>query len=212
MAQAFACSVLAAFLLAATGCDGGTARHSAQPLRTCIDRWNQANMVGWGPALVSISIRRLGGTELAAAGLQNPARRRCVISFAFESRADAQTGCPENGAVPGRAGWCVDRTGTFACATNTLGAYSCPLIHEPLGPPLMNRNAMTNERGVLKLDAPLTGTHPTPRLAWQRRYPHTTAGSNPGRERANFEQGSGSLPSGMARASSGQRGHTRNLQ
>ena len=31
----------------------------AQALRTCVDRWNQANMLGWGPALVSVSVRRL---------------------------------------------------------------------------------------------------------------------------------------------------------
>src|SRR4029450_3760531 len=30
----------------------------AQALRTCVDRWNQANMVGWGPAPVNVAFRR----------------------------------------------------------------------------------------------------------------------------------------------------------
>jgi hypothetical protein len=134
----------------------GPSLTSAQALRTCVDRWNQANMIGWGPALVRISVRRLDATELAAVGLRNPKRPRCVVSFALESRADPQS---------------ADQSGTFDCAINPLGAYNCPLIHEPLGPPLRNKNGTTGERGVLKLDAPLKGTRATRPLAWQR-YPH----------------------------------------
>ncbi len=145
---------------------------AAQALRTCVDRWNQANMIGWGPAFVSISVRRLDATELTAVGLRNPARPRCVVSFALEVRADPRTGCDGAAAVPGRPGWCIDRTGgTFACAINPFGAYNCPLIHEALGPRLRNKNATTDERGVLKLDARLKGTRATRPLAWQR-YPH----------------------------------------
>jgi hypothetical protein len=137
----------------------------------CLDRWNQANMVGWGPAFVRISVRRLDAKELAAVGLRNPAQRRCAISFAFESRADPQTGCSGRARVPGKPGWCVDRSGTFSCAINALGAYNCPLIHEPLGPPLTKKNGTTDKRGVLKLDVALKDTHAARRLAWQR-YPH----------------------------------------
>src|SRR5262249_37743317 len=38
-------------------------------------------------------------------------------------------------------------------------------------PPLTNRNATIDKRGVLELHSPLKGTHPTPPLAWQR-HPH----------------------------------------
>ena len=137
------CLTLGAALAVATACDAKTARESAQhasasaqQLRTCVDRWNQANMVGWGPAFVRASVRRLDAKELGAVGLRDPARRRCVISFAFESRADPQTGCSGRARVPGKPGWCLDRSGTFSCAINQLGAYNCPLIHEPLGPRL----------------------------------------------------------------------------
>jgi hypothetical protein len=53
-----------------------------------------------------------------------------------------------------------------------FGGYGCPTNAEG-SPPLRHRNATTNERGVLRLDVPLNGTHPTPPLAWQQRYPHT---------------------------------------
>ena len=39
-------------------------------------------------------------------------------------------------------------------------------------PPLRGTNGTTNARGILKLHAPLKGTHATPPLAWQERYPH----------------------------------------
>lgn len=189
------CLMLGAALAAATACDAKTTSESAQQtskstqqLRTCIDRWNQANMVGWGPAFVRVSVRRLDATELAAVGLRNPARPRCVISFAFESRADPQTGCSGRTPVPGKPGWCLDRTGTFSCAINPLGAYNCPLIHEPLGPPLTKKNATTDKRGVLKLDVPLKGTHATPRLAWQR-YPHTDGWVEPWTRTGDLRRG-----------------------
>jgi hypothetical protein len=132
---------------AATKREGERLSTSAQALRTCVDRWNQANMLHWGPAFVNVSVRRLDASETAM-GVRNPVRPRCVMSFAFERR---------------------DRT--FACVINPFGAYDCPLIHEPVGPPLRNKNATTDRRGVLKLDAPLKGMRATPRLAWHR-YPH----------------------------------------
>jgi hypothetical protein len=39
-------------------------------------------------------------------------------------------------------------------------------------PPLTNPNGRTDRRGVLTLTVPLPGTHATPPLSWQRRYPH----------------------------------------
>jgi hypothetical protein len=189
------CVMLGAALAAATACDAKTTSESAQQtsksaqqLRTCVDRWNQANMVGWGPAFVRVAVRRLDATELGAVGLRDPARARCVISFAFESRADPQTGCSGRTPVPGKPGWCLDRKGTFACAINPLGAYNCPLIHEPLGPRLTEKNATTDKRGVLKLDASLKGTHATPRLAWQR-YPHTDGWVEPWTRTGDLRRG-----------------------
>jgi hypothetical protein len=166
--------VLAVSLATAPGCAGAkSAPHAspAQSLRTCVDRWNQANMRGWGPAFVRISVRRLDANELVAVGLQNPALARCVVSVAFATRA-ASGKCSEGAPVPGNPGWCFETRGTFACAINRFGAYNCPVRHEYLGPRLTNGNAMTDTRGVLTLEHPLTGTHATPLLAWQRRYPH----------------------------------------
>jgi hypothetical protein len=60
------------------------------------------------------------------------------------------------------------------CALVKRGAYWCPPLHEPTGPPLnalKGKNATIDGRGWLELDSPLKGTHPTPPLAWQR-YPH----------------------------------------
>ena len=62
--------LVAATLVALVGCDSEkTAREpaartslspsAAQALRTCVDRWNEGNMLGWGPTLASVSIRRL---------------------------------------------------------------------------------------------------------------------------------------------------------
>jgi hypothetical protein len=59
--------------------------------------------------------------------------------------------------------------GTWTCVLSTTGAYWCPPLHEPTGPPL-TENATLDRRGVLELDSPLSGTHPPPPLRWQR-YP-----------------------------------------
>jgi hypothetical protein len=54
--------------------------------------------------------------------------------------------------------------GTWICVLSSTGAYWCPPLHEPTGPRL-TENAMVDKRGVLKLDTPLTGTHPAPRAS-----------------------------------------------
>src|SRR5207253_1420271 len=79
---------------------------AAQALRTCVDRWNQAHMVGWGPALVSVSVRRLDAARLAAVGLRDPALPRCVASLATEFHRDSKTGCSGAAVVRGNPGFC----------------------------------------------------------------------------------------------------------
>src|SRR5436305_8261045 len=115
-----------------------------QTLRTCVDRWNQGNMVGWGPAPVNVAFRGPDAKERSSIVL--PSRRQCIVAI------------PAGG-------------GTWTCVLVSPGAYWCPPLHEPTGRPLTHKNATINGRGVLNLDAPLPGTHPTPSLAWQR-YPH----------------------------------------
>ena len=132
--------VLAGSLLAA-GCGHKTS--SGQTLRTCVDRWNQGNMIAWGPVPANVAFRRPVAKEHASIELSP--RRQCIVAIAAGG-------------------------GTWTCVLGSSGAYSCPPLHEPTGPQL-RRNARIGKRGVLVLDQPLRGTHPTPPLAWQR-YPH----------------------------------------
>jgi len=167
------CLVLGALALAAVvGCGTGkTSGQSGQALRTCVDRWNQEDMVGWGPALASVSVRRLDAARLAELGLRDPALPRCVVSLALEWRRDPKAGCSGYAAVSGNPGICVNRSASWSCAINSLGAYVCPLPHEPPPIPLKGGNATIDTRGLLRLDVPLEGTRATAPLAWQR-YPH----------------------------------------
>jgi hypothetical protein len=121
----------------------------AQAVRTCVDRWNQGNMVGWGPAVGSAAFRRLDVRERKEMGAAKPERARCTVALAADGRRR-----------------------TWICVLDDDGAYVCPIRHEPFDVPLRNENASIDRRGVLKLDAPLPGTHATPPLPWQRRYPH----------------------------------------
>jgi hypothetical protein len=123
---------------------GGHTTSSAQALRTCVDRWNQGTMVGWGPAPVNVAFRQPVAKERSSIRL--PSVRQCIVAI------------PAGG-------------GTWTCVLIRSGAYWCPPLHEPTGPPLTNKNATIDRRGVLRLDTPLKDTHPTPPLAWQR-YPH----------------------------------------
>jgi hypothetical protein len=143
----------------------------AQALRTCVDRWNQGSMLGWGPTLVSVSIRRLAAREQAQLGLRGRGLPRCTVSLAVHSPRDPRTGCSGYAVMPGHPKSCVSRQTTFVCVVNSVGGYECARYADG-SPPLRNENATTDGRGVLTLDAPLTGTHGTPPLAWQRRYPH----------------------------------------
>jgi hypothetical protein len=109
----------------------------------CVDRWNQGNMVGWGPAPANVAFRRPLARERSNVELSR--RRQCIVAIAA-----------------GR--------GTWTCVLTSSGAYWCPPLHEPTGP-VLKKNARIGEHGVLTLDQALEGTHPTPPLAWQR-YPH----------------------------------------
>ena len=106
-------------------------------------------MTGWGSKSVKIAVRALTARERSAVSFGDDARRRCTVSLA-------------------------DRPGdnTWICRIGDTGAYDCPLVTSDGMPPLMHVNGTTDKRGVLTLDAPLTATHATPPLAWQRRYPH----------------------------------------
>jgi hypothetical protein len=147
-------TVVVATTLAASGCanseksslpsGGASVVFSAQALRTCVDRWNQGNMVGWGPVVVNVAFRKPDAKEHSSMDL--PTRRQCIVAIG-------------------------DGGGTYTCVLVNGGAYWCPPLHEPTGRPLSVKNATINGRGVLKLDTALAGTHPTPPLAWHR-YPH----------------------------------------
>ncbi len=91
--------------------------------------------------------------------------------------------------MPGHRMSCVDERRTWICVINAVGGYDCLIRHEPLYTPLRNKNATTDERGVLKLDVPLSGTHPTPPLAWQRRYPHIDGFIHPWTSAGKLRQG-----------------------
>jgi hypothetical protein len=128
----------------------GTAARSAAPsrqaLRTCVDRWNQANMVGWGPSLVDIAVRRLVPAEVHNVGLYGPTPR-CVASIAPKLN--------EN---------------TYVCVVNDSSAYDCSRFSDG-GPLLRRANGRLDARGALRLDVPLVGTRAARPLAWQS-YPH----------------------------------------
>jgi hypothetical protein len=106
-------------------------------------------MLSWGSMSVRISIRTLDARERSVLSVPNAAQRRCTLSLA---------------ARPGQ--------NSLICRIDAAGGYDCPLVTSDGMPALRNANGTTDRRGFLKLDVPLEGTHPTPPLAWQRRYPH----------------------------------------
>jgi hypothetical protein len=153
------CVSLAALVLAAVSC--GHTQSNAQALRTCVDRWNQGNMVGWGPGPVNVAFRRPNAKEHSRIELSS--RRQCLV------------------AIP--AG-----DGTWTCVMSSTGAYWCPPLKESTGLPLTDKNATLDRRGVLKLDSPLKGTHPAPPLAWER-YPRVDGYIHPWTSRSKLRPG-----------------------
>lgn len=118
-------------------------------------------MVGWGPALVSVAMRR-----------------HCTVKLAHSWPRDLSGGCSGYAVMPGYPNRCVDTRNTFVCVMNATGAYDCPFYSDG-GPPLRDKNGVTDSAGVLELDAPLAGTRATPPLPWQRRYPHVDSFIHP---------------------------------
>src|SRR6266576_2150069 len=110
---AYALSV--AFGLLLIGTAASQAAPSRQALRTCADRWNQANMLGWGPDLVNIAVRRLVPAEVHNVGSYGQAPR-CVISIAAKLHEL-----------------------TFVCVINSGGAYECSRYSDG-APPLRQTN------------------------------------------------------------------------
>ena len=68
--------LLAGALLSA-GCSHG--RAGSQVLRTCVDRWNQGNMISWGPVPVNVAFRRPVAKERASIELSP--RRQCNVTI-----------------------------------------------------------------------------------------------------------------------------------
>lgn len=131
-----ACSLIVASLLAA-GC-GGHRSAADQTLRTCVDRWNQDNMVSWGPTAAEVGVALLR--------VRHGERSRCVVALAVSSKR---------------------RSATYVCVMTPAGAYGCPTNAEG-SPPLGKQNATVELGGHLTLHVSLKGTHPTPPLTWQR--------------------------------------------
>jgi len=149
-----------------------------QALRTCADRWNQGNMLGWGPTLagVGVALRRAEAGESS----------RCVVALAVSYKRQTGSRCYDH-PVPGHPDYCFRRSQTYVCVMAHVGAYVGPLNAEG-SPPLRRQNAKVDERGVLTLDVSLQGTHATPPLAWQR-YPHVDGFVEPWTSRGTLRAG-----------------------
>jgi hypothetical protein len=136
------------FLLTAGlfSCGGHSAKVTpakvTQAVRTCVDRWNQGDMVGWGPSPANVAFRRPVAKERER--IQLSRRRQCIVAIDLGD-------------------------GSWTCVLSPSGAYWCPPLKESTGPEL-KRNARIDKYGVLVLDQPLKGTHATPPLRWHR-YP-----------------------------------------
>src|SRR6266498_1068473 len=85
----------------------GHAPKVTQTVRTCVDRWNQGNMVGWGPGRANVAFRRPVAKERSS--IQLSPRRRCIVAIAVGD-------------------------GTWTCVLATSGLYWCPPLHEATGP------------------------------------------------------------------------------
>jgi hypothetical protein len=128
-------------------------------------------MVGWGPTVANVAIRRLNARERDLLG-ELPGPSHCTVLLAEFVSADSRGGCSDGTVLPGHPKACVQRKRTWVCEINPRGAYYCPIRHEPMYMPLASTNATIDGRGALRLDAPPAGTHQTPPLQWQLRYTH----------------------------------------
>src|SRR5579859_4366144 len=126
MRKALVLGLLAALVLIVSGASSSASQSSpAQALRTCVDRWNQDNMLGWGPTLASVSIRGLTAEERSRWVIPNPTRPRCTVSVADYWPRALRHGCSGGTAMPGYPGACFDRRSTWVCVINVVGSYDC---------------------------------------------------------------------------------------
>jgi len=135
-----------------------------QAVRTCADRWNQSEMMTWGPAPANVAFRRPLAKERESI-YKLSSRRRCIIAIAAGG-------------------------GTWTCLLAGTGAYACVVRHEASGPPLKalgGANARIDKVGVLRLANP-GGTHPARPLSWQR-YPHLEGFIEPWTSRGRLRPG-----------------------
>jgi hypothetical protein len=130
-------------------------------------------MLGWGPAPVSVAVRRLAANEADHVGVYDH-RRHCTVSLGLGGSQS-----------------------TFVCVLNAAGGYECSRYADG-APPLRNKNATTDKHGVMKLDIPLPGTHPTAPLPWQR-YPHVDSFIHPWTRSGKLRRGLTLDQSGGAR-------------
>jgi hypothetical protein len=150
---------LAIVALGAAACGGGTpslaaAKPASQALRTCVDRWNQDTMVGYGflAGHLEVAMVRPGHLLALATGVRGH-QKRCVLMFGPE------------------------KAHPVYCVLAPSGAFYCP--YSPVeGPRRTTTNATLGKDGVLTLDISLSGTHAARPLAWQR-YPHVDSYVHP---------------------------------
>ena len=135
--------LLLAGLLLAAACGHKTS--AAQTLRTCVDRWNRGNMLGWGPTLASVGV----ALRRVKAGEQS----RCVVALAVSYKRQTGSRCYDH-PVPGHSDYCFRRSQTYVCVMEHFGAYVCPTNAEG-SPPLRNENATVDRRGALTLQVSL---------------------------------------------------------
>ena len=74
--RSIVCVSLAALLLPTLS--WGQKPTNAQALRTCVDRWNQSHMVGWGPGPANVAFRRPNAKEHSSIHLSP--RRQCLVA------------------------------------------------------------------------------------------------------------------------------------
>jgi hypothetical protein len=150
--------LLAAALLVLVAAACGSTRVAVTPvsqaIRTCVDRWNQDNMVGYRYRAGRLEVAMVGpGHLLALATGMKGREKRCVLMLGPEKAH------PEY------------------CVLAPDGAFGCP--YSPVeGPRRTTTNATLGKGGVLALDASLAGTRAAAPLAWQR-YPHVDSYVHP---------------------------------
>jgi hypothetical protein len=141
-------------LVAACGSARVAVTPASQALRTCVDRWNEDNMVGYRylSGRLEVAMVRPGRLLSLATGVKGSGKR-CVLMLGPE------------------------KAHPVYCVLARSGAFYCP--YSPIeGPRRTTTNATVGKDGVLTLDMSLRGTHAARPLAWQR-YPHVDSNVHP---------------------------------